>query len=434
MNSRFFKIFYKIHTYVGIFVALHLVVLILTGTVLILKDEIEGNSGDESAHETMDLPSLDVHVQNLLAKYKDDRPLAFSIEESNPDIAQLRMGLQGSKLFRESRRVYFNIHTGEEVSAPKKTGSVMDFVLRLHREFLLGSNGKIYVGFIGLLYAFTLISGFFIYGNFSKKTSFGEIRRATTRTTFGDLHRFIGMTVFAWGLLIAITGLFLGLSSTLIKVFQYSELQKLNAQYSSSSTQSLPSFDKVLQSAKKALPETSFDYLAFPDTQFSPPGHFLVLMHGNTPWTERLVELVVVDGATGELTEVRSLPWYLKVAMLSEPLHFGNYGGLFLKVLWLVLSLASLVLPVTGTYIWWSRRNKTPVSLENRKATLRPWDSDIFKKIYFVPGVLGIVCLSAVIGSFLIHGLVNIAFVALLLIPVYFIGHLFIVWIKKGLS
>lgn len=429
MTGRLFKLFYKIHIYVGIFVALHLIVLTVTGSVLLFKDEIEGHESDHGHHEDVVLPPIDSHFKALLEKYPNERPLAFSIEESDHDIAQLRLGLNNSKFFRESRRVYFNVETGAEVVAPKKTSSFMDFILRLHREFLLGSNGKIYVALIGLLYAFTLISGFFIYGNFSKKTNFGEIRRQSKRSMSGDLHRFIGMTVFAWGLLIAVTGLFLGLNSTLIKVFQYRELQKLNIQYPVAPTGERASLDKVLASARAALPETTFDYMAFPDTQFSPPGHFLILMHGSTPWTERLVELVVVDAVTGDVTEVREIPWYLKFTMLSEPLHFGNYGGLYLKILWFLMSAVSLALPVLGIYIWWDRRRKKSVAAKSGKSTLKVWTGALFKKAFLVPNVIFVVSTLAIVGSFFGQGAWNSIFVSLLLIPLYFVIHLVWRWI-----
>ncbi|WP_374035500.1 PepSY-associated TM helix domain-containing protein [Bdellovibrio bacteriovorus] len=432
MSARLFKILYKIHIYVGIFVAVHLFVLILTGTVLILKDEIEGNAGHGEEHHAEVVPAMDVHLEKILQKYSGDRPQSFNIEEADHDVAQLRMGHNGAKLFRESHRVYFNVHTGEEVSAPKKTDGVMDFILRLHREFLLGSNGKLYVGLIGVLYAFTLISGFFIYGNFARKTNFGEVRRGSTRATMGDLHRFIGMTAFAWSLMIGVTGSFLGFSSTLIKVFQYSELQKLNVQYPTAPQAPLASVDKVIASAQKALPESTFDFMVFPDTQFSPPGHFMVLMHGNTPMTERLVDLVIIDGVTGELTEVRELPWYLKVAMLSEPLHFGNYGGLFLKILWVILSVASLVMPVSGIYIWWNRRRKKAPAPATKATSVQPWKGALFKKIYTVPVILSAFSTAAVIGSFLVQGALNTVFVAALVVPVSIVVYFLISWLKKG--
>lgn len=418
-----FKIFYKIHVYLGIFVALHLIVLTVSGSVLLFKDEIESLGGAPSENYSLPdssaKPLINDFFQNILKKYPNTRPLAYSLEEEAPHIAQVRLAPNNGKEFRGSLRVYFNTFTGEEVAAPKKPNSFMDWLLRLHREFLLGSNGKIYVAFIGLLYAFSLISGFFIYGNFSKKTSYGDIRQGSTRTGSSDLHRFLGVTTFAWGLLIGVTGLFLGLNSTLINLYQYAEIKKISAQYKAPAPSQLPSLDKVLASAQAALPQSSFDFMAFPDTQFSPPNSFLVLMHGNTAWTEKLVELVVVDATTGDFVEVRTLPWYLKFTMLSEPLHFGNYGGLTLKILWLILSLISLALPVLGIYIWYTRKFKKAARSQEKK-TLRLSNSPLFARPYFLPVIVAVATLVGILGSFLDPGPLKYFYGLLLLIPIYF--------------
>ena len=37
------------------------------------------------------------------------------------------------------------------------------------------------------------------------------------------------------------------------------------------------------------------------------------------------------------------MPWYCKALALSQPLHFGSYGGLPLKLLWAALTLLGLL-------------------------------------------------------------------------------------------
>ena len=36
-------------------------------------------------------------------------------------------------------------------------------------------------------------------------------------------------------------------------------------------------------------------------------------------------------------------------------LHFGNFGGVPVKILWFILGLAPAALAVTGTLMWWNR-------------------------------------------------------------------------------
>jgi uncharacterized iron-regulated membrane protein len=35
--------------------------------------------------------------------------------------------------------------------------------------------------------------------------------------------------------------------------------------------------------------------------------------------------------------------------------HFGNFGGWFIKTLWVILGLAPVLLFVTGVLMWWNR-------------------------------------------------------------------------------
>ena len=44
------------------------------------------------------------------------------------------------------------------------------------------------------------------------------------------------------------------------------------------------------------------------------------------------------------------MPWYCKVLALSQPLHFGNYGGLPLKLLWAALTTLTIVVLASGWY------------------------------------------------------------------------------------
>lgn len=423
MKARFVRLFYKLHKWVGLFVALHFILLSLTGSLLLFREEITGES-----HEHGPTPAIAAQkiLEQTQLKAPTSRPLSLIFKDDS--VVEMRLGLDDSGLYRQSHRLYYQPDSSEAVYTPQKP-DWFDFILRFHREFLLGSNGKIYVGLIGILYTFTLLSGFLIYGPFHKKLGFGEIRRKSPKSTWSDLHKYLGIVCLSWGVIIGVTGAFLGLSSTLIKLFQYQELQYLTEKYPTTPDAPWASLDQVLESAQKAVPESTFEFLAFPNTQFSPPGHFLVLFHGNTPLTEKLVDLVVVDALSGEVTDVRPLPWYLKVTLLSEPLHFGNYGGLSLKLMWLVLSLASLFLPVLGILI---SLKKNQVSSAQKNTQLVPSlllsETQIkkYKPEYFVIVATPL----GILGCFFLQGVLAWT-TALLILPAVFFAFLALRIFKK---
>jgi uncharacterized iron-regulated membrane protein len=66
---------------------------------------------------------------------------------------------------------------------------------------------------------------------------------------------------------------------------------------------------------------------------------------------------------------------------VSRPLHFGDYGGLPLKILWALLDIVTILVLGSGVYLWLGRRRSpmearlaeilgggasTPVRLEER--------------------------------------------------------------------
>ncbi len=57
----------------------------------------------------------------------------------------------------------------------------------------------------------------------------------------------------------------------------------------------------------------------------------------------------------GHLTDSRSLPWYVSAVLLSQPLHFGDYSGMPLKIVWALTDAAVIVILLSGLYLWVAR-------------------------------------------------------------------------------
>jgi uncharacterized iron-regulated membrane protein len=64
---------------------------------------------------------------------------------------------------------------------------------------------------------------------------------------------------------------------------------------------------------------------------------------------------VLIDAQTTEITDRRALPWYLTALLVSQPLHFGNYGGAWMQFLWALLDLLTIIVLGSGLYLWFKR-------------------------------------------------------------------------------
>lgn len=120
--------------------------------------------------------------------------------------------------------------------------------------------------------------------------------------------------------------------------------------------QQLSSLQNALKTAQQALPGMTVTSLVYPGNAFGSPFHYLLWAKGNTPLTSQLFSPVLVDAKSGQLTAVVKMPVYLRALELSRPLHFGNYGGTPLKVLWALFDLVAIVVLISGVYLWIVRR------------------------------------------------------------------------------
>ena len=91
-------------------------------------------------------------------------------------------------------------------------------------------------------------------------------------------------------------------------------------------------------------------------------------MRGNEPFTSRLLKPVLVDARSTEVTAAPGLPWYLTALLVSQPLHFGDYGGRPMQILWAVLDVLTLIVLGSGLYLWWVRRRAPRAALRDEVA------------------------------------------------------------------
>jgi uncharacterized iron-regulated membrane protein len=61
---------------------------------------------------------------------------------------------------------------------------------------------------------------------------------------------------------------------------------------------------------------------------------------------------------------MREMPWYVNALFISQPLHFGDYGGMPLKILWAAFDIITIIVLITGLYLWVARRKAQVAQLE----------------------------------------------------------------------
>jgi uncharacterized iron-regulated membrane protein len=155
----------------------------------------------------------------------------------------------------------------------------------------------------------------------------------------------------------------------LLKVWQATEIADMVRPYAGVAPPvTLASMQQAVAHAQALEPGMKVAFVAFPGTPFASSHHYGVFMRGDSALTSRLYRPVLIDAQTGAVTDRRTLPWYLGALLLSQPLHFGDYGGPAMQLLWALLDFATIVLLGTGLYLWLRRANGARVAAPRERA------------------------------------------------------------------
>jgi len=362
MKSTTIRRWSFIHTWTSLICTLFLLMLAITGLPLVFHHEIEHLLGDEPQFRDMPANTPQLDLQQLVQAAQAHRPgevvQYFGWDEDDPHGVFAITAATADTEPNLSHTFMLDNRTGEAMEMPSANGGFMMVMLRLHVDMYAGLPGKLLLAFMGLLFVLAIVSGVVLYSPFMRKLTFGTVRnQKSTRTRWLDLHNLIGVVTLTWALVVGVTGVISACADLLISAWRAESLTALIEPYRDAPplTQRAPA-TRLLDIAHGAAPGMTPDFIAFPGTRFSSEHHYAVFMKGGTHLTSHLLTPVLIDATTLDVTAVVERPWYMDAMGLSQPLHFGDYGGMPMQILWAALDVLTIIVLSSGVYLWWVRR------------------------------------------------------------------------------
>ena len=348
------------HRWSSLVSTLFLLMLCVTGLPLVFSHELNEvllHEPWEAANPEGPRLDLDRVLDTALARHPGDVPAFMSFDEDRPVV-------NVTSRAPDAPAGAYNFQPIDQTSgdpAPLVAGHpVMEFLLQLHTDMFFGLAGMLFLGAMGLLLVVAVVSGVVLYAPFMRRLPFGTLRlEKAARTRWLDWHNLLGVVTVAWLLVVGVTGIVNTLATPILAVWKDTALRDLAAAHAAPTPPSeRASLDAAVERARQALPGMTLQFVAFPGTEYTTDHHYAVFFHGDTPLTTHIITPALIDVRTGDLAAVAPMPWYVKTLGLSQPLHFGDYGGLPLKILWALLDLATIVILVSGLYLWLAKTGR----------------------------------------------------------------------------
>lgn len=352
---------FQLHSWFGLFTGIFLLLLGISGSLLVFYEEQDHwlNKRLLTVEPAGPRLSLDSLYRITTARYPAVDGLAWLNPDAEPNQAyNFRIYLNDTKLHTYDLGILtLNPYTGQMLREGRNDelqSGIMHWLFQFHFSFHLGMPGAALTAIFGLTMLISILTGLIVYRKFIWKVLTFKVRinRKNWRTISSDLHRIVGVWTLVLNMVIFFTGFWMNLFALKKEVWQ-NELKP-----TPSNTRFEQSFDSLLSAAKSQMPDLEPSYVYLPTQplrQFSVSGNIT----GQNPiWGRGFISL---NAHTGEVTSLRrpsSLSFSEKIEATVYPLHVGNYGGVLVKLLYVIIGLSPGVLSITGFFLWARRKRK----------------------------------------------------------------------------
>lgn len=375
---------YLIHSFFGLKVSLILTLVLASGTLAVLSQEIDWLLYPEIRVENTGGPRLNEGelLDTLQARYPEHGLTAFRSHYDYPYSAAGAMYNDAQGGFRNA---WVNPYTGE-VQGDTPLLTLGRFLSLLHGTLFLPVIGRSLVNAFGLFTLISLVAGLIAYPKFWR-FFFRKPRTGNTRVFLADLHKLIGLWSL-WFLLI------IGVSGTwwFYKVpwVLYAGAPKLHAPYPPKPLldyAELDSLGNITPTPLSAADLVSRVKQAYPDMQIhilQPPEHSADPFEIITRRGEWLLgggsgNRIYLNPYTGNIIGESLIEDYTFMQRFDRamgPLHYGTWAqsgisDLLVKFFWFVFGALMTTLAVTGLIINYKRTRRSARILANRSPWLR---------------------------------------------------------------
>lgn len=310
------KALFQIHLWTGIGLGLYVLMISVTGSAIVFRNELYTILAPGPTAVPITGEPLTQEQMRLAAKRAfPDYAVTFIFPARKPGIAsEVWLERHGWKRERQ-----FNPYTGEDLGPARPYSfQLVAWLNDFHLNLLAGTKGRVVNGIAAAFFSIVAMTGAIVWwpGIANWRRSLAINTKANWKRFNWDLHSAVGIWslafVFMWG----ITGVYV--------VFPEPFQRAIN----------------------KVAPLDFYRLDPFASLDQSSPAKLAPLAQEKSD-------------VSPERPRRRRPPPHLsagdRVLRGLYAAHFGNFGGWFIKTLWVILGLAPVLLFVTGVLMWWNR-------------------------------------------------------------------------------
>ncbi|QKQ75102.1 PepSY domain-containing protein [Nostoc sp. TCL240-02] len=366
-SKTVYKVIFGLHRYIGLAVGLIAIIIGLTGSLLVFQSEIS----DFQRHNQIgtitpqgEMLPIQVVLNTVKKSYTNqpDAKLNRIYVPTKPDAPFNVIYATKENDWIEN---YVDPYTGAVLGNSLNSNSIDRFykvIYALHYSLLAGDIGYKIVGTVGLLVCILTITGIFLWPGWRKLLAGFKIKLdAHPKRVNFDIHKVAGVIAGVFLLFTFFTGFcwnFSEFSEPVIRTITFSFKQEAVSQLIPG--QSSLKLTEQLKTAQAQLPSAELRSVYFAQ---KPDSALMIRYKFPQEIEDGGSSYVYLDQYSGKVLRLdNALKPSLGDRILNsfDPLHYGTFGGLPTRILYVFVGLAPLILFITGFVMWRYRQRTKP--------------------------------------------------------------------------
>jgi uncharacterized iron-regulated membrane protein len=359
------KLWFLVHSWLALPIWFFVLIVCVTGTLAVVSQEIVwlANPQMRATQPSDEAPLLS--YDQIMTSIKQAEPQLLIQRINRPDESHFALEVDVSQPDGRKVTMYVNPYTGLiQGTAPEF--NFQAFTRALHGWWLVPfTNGYPWgwylVSILALPMLASLVTGLVVYKRFWKGFFSPTLRfRHGARIFWGDFHRLSGIWSIWFIAVISVTAVWflieailsdynISISSEPIIVAMSRESVPLSADGTSPPRVSL---DQAIEIAQQRIPGLEASTLFLPGNAYS---HLDIRGRG---WYPLMYQYATLNPYSGEIAATRQLTDRTPLEFVTEsmrPLHTGDFGGLWIKLIWFFFGLLLSMMVLSGLLIWTKR-------------------------------------------------------------------------------
>lgn len=340
------RLWFDLHSWVGLKLCVFMSFICLTGTLAVLAHEIDWLLTPEMRVTPTAKPaSWGTQLEAARRTYPGWKLDRMNAGEGSRFATQFPAKTPEGRL----RHVWTDPYTGT-VTGDTGWFNVHRFLRNTHRHLMMPVKyGVPIVCSLAIVLLISLATSFFIYKKWWRGF-FKWPRGERSRRFWGDVHRLAGVWSLWFVLLIALTGVWylveeLGLDAPSVEWTEVAKPAKANEKVIDGAA-----VDRAAASAARDWPGLEIRGVALDAKR----GIITLEGEANAVLVRERVNALRYDtrGVLLQRVAGTDLGIHQRISEMADPLHFGNFAGLPVKLLWFVAGALLTTLSITGSYLY----------------------------------------------------------------------------------